>query len=41
MLFIFEASRLCFLGIYGLPGVSLICENQPDDFSWLLHPTPS
>jgi hypothetical protein len=40
MLFIFESSRLCFLRIYGLPGVSLICENQPDDFSWLLHPTP-
>jgi hypothetical protein len=40
MLFIFESSRLCFLRICGLPGVNLICENQPDDFSWLLHPTP-
>ncbi|WEW60804.1 hypothetical protein PRK78_006292 [Emydomyces testavorans] len=40
MLFIFESSRLCFLRICGLPGVSLICENTPEDFSWLLHPTP-
>jgi hypothetical protein len=38
MVFIFESSYLCFLRIQGLAGVTLICENKPSDFSWLLRP---
>lgn len=40
-LFIFESSILCFLRIRGLPGVVLICENSPADFSWLFAPRVS
>lgn len=41
MLFIFEGSCLCFSRIFGLPGVILICENLPNDFSWVLPQKPS
>lgn len=37
MLFIFEASLLSFRRICGLPGITLICENTPDDFSWIIR----
>lgn len=44
MLFIFESSYLSFMRIDGMPGVSLICENGPSDFSWLfrdlIQPSP-
>lgn len=39
MLFIMEGSLVCFLRICELPGVKLICENEPEDFSWLLQRT--
>ncbi|KAJ9349271.1 hypothetical protein DTO027B9_7671 [Paecilomyces variotii] len=35
LVFIFEASRLSYLRICGLPGMLLICENETADFSWL------
>ncbi|KAJ9245641.1 hypothetical protein DTO169E5_360 [Paecilomyces variotii] len=41
MVFIFEASRLSYLRICGLPGMILICENEPADFSWLFAPEPA
>jgi hypothetical protein len=40
MLFIFEGNRLCFSRIDGIPGAELICENEPCNFDWLLHPQP-
>jgi hypothetical protein len=41
MIFIFEANLLCFSRIDGIPGAQLLCENEPCDFDWLLHPQPS
>lgn len=37
MLFVFESNVLCFYRITSLPGVSLICEHRPLDFSWLFQ----
>ncbi|KAI2012717.1 hypothetical protein LOZ39_003849 [Ophidiomyces ophidiicola] len=37
MIFIFEASCVSYYRVCGLPGVTLICENLPVNFDWLLH----
>ncbi|KAI1973465.1 hypothetical protein LOZ53_003742 [Ophidiomyces ophidiicola] len=38
--FIFEASRLSYHRIRGLPGVTLICENFLVNFDWFFQPAP-
>lgn len=37
MVLIFEIRRLCFMRIFGLPGIQEICKNERVDYSWALH----